>query len=155
MKLRVDYAPCVIGQTTYPRPYLDVVLRSEHGHRETFSVDALVDTGSDLCVFDWAIAHMMGFDPHSVGMESNLAGLGSSEPQLARIVPITLYVPRLKRAFPLNAQFCQIAGNLGVAGLLGHVGFLDQFSITFARGEYFEIIDDQPGTSVSHLKPVR
>lgn len=149
------YAPCAIGKAVYSRPYLDVVLACSYGRHESFPVDALIDTGSDLCIFDWAIAHTMGFDPRAVGEASELRGLGSPDPRPSRIVPVSLYVPRLKRRFEVHAEFCQIAKGLGVAAILGHHGFLDQIAVTFHRGEYFEIVDDQPGQPISHLKVVR
>lgn len=73
-----------------------------------------------------------------------MSGFGSPEVQETRIVPISLYVPRLNRSFDLHAEFGQIPKKLGVAGLLGHRGFLDPISITFAFGEYFVIVDDSP-----------
>jgi hypothetical protein len=129
----VDYAPCTIGKAVYPRPYLDVVLACDYGHHESFPLDALIDTGSDLCIFDWAIASTMGFDRRSVGQPSELRGLGSAEAQPSRIVPIRIYVPRLKRGFDIHAESCHIAKGLGVAAILGHNGFLDRLSVTFHR----------------------
>lgn len=97
----------------------------------------------------------MGFDPRAVGEKSELRGLGGSgQPQESRIVPASIYVPRLKRRFEIEAEFCHIAKDLGVAALLGHHGFLDQLAITFCQGKFFEIVDDQPG-DVAHLKRLK
>lgn len=154
MKSRFDYTKCRIGDSEHPRPYLDVVLSCEHGHVASPEFNALVDTGSDICMFDWALAHTMGFDPHRHGVPGQVTGLGGAEPEPTRIVPVTLRVSRLGIDFAVPAQFCQISARIGVTGLLGHLGFLAEIDIRFHQGKYFEITDDAPAP-VTMLQPVR
>ena len=117
------------------KPYIYGLLR--HGGRATPPWNMLVDTGSDFCLFDVVLVQqLLGLDVTSVGRRDEIYGLEGKQP--AFIYPADLYVRDLRRAFAIrDAYYTRLSG--GIAGILGHNGFLDQVSVRFVRGRHFEV----------------
>lgn len=143
MQVRIDYSHSKAKDgTIHSRPFLDIVLRCAGCISPLLEI--LVDTGADTCLFDWPLAHLMGFDPDAVGLPSLVGGIGRSD-QRARLINASIHVPALERDFELAVQFAPIPGKIGLIGVLGHDGFLDRLNVTFSQAKYFEIDDELPG----------
>ena len=110
-----------------------------HEGRYTPPINFLVDTGSDFCIFDAAIAvDFLGLDVVSRGRPERISGIEKSVE--AWVHPVEIYVRDLRRAFHIQeAYFSQLRG---LAGVLGHNGFLDRLIVRFSRGKFFEIIEE-------------
>lgn len=144
MRVRFDYSRIRVRDgSIVNRPHIDVVLRRPPGFTPTVSV--VIDTGSDFCIFDFELARSIGFDPSTVGKKTSLEGIGAAVD--AWIVPVSVYVVKLKRAFEIDGYFCVL--RRGIFGVLGHRGFLEHFETRFARAEYFEITDERPAEVVN------
>jgi len=141
----------------YKRPCLDVVLNRADGRSEhSFPISSLIDTGSDLCMFDWAIANFMGFDPKAIGHRSEIGTFSDEKKVVYFVGGIGISVPAIRKTFsPRLVGFGDFKGI--ITGVLGHHGFLNDVLIEFINGECFEMVDDDPAP-VLHLHsddPVR
>ncbi len=133
---------------SFRKPCIGVVLSRDDGRpnaRHSFEVTALIDTGSDLCLFDWAIATYMNIDPKIIGQLTEVGGFSGTQ-NIYLISDIKIAVPSLNRSFSITAGFGMFSG--GIGGVLGHRGFLDHVSVTFTMGEHFEFVDDDPAPVV-------
>lgn len=100
----------------------------------------LVDTGADACFVDHQIAYAVGINPIDGGAMGTVVGISSEQPT-ARY-PVDLLVPSLGLCMHVDVLF-SILNMPGLNGLLGHVGFLDQFRrVSFYPGIAFEL---EPG----------
>lgn len=154
MRNRYQYQrPRLPDGTTLIRPHIEVILsfgQAGPNARPTPEFEVLIDTGADHCLFDWSWASWMGFDPRQVGQRRDLTGIGGkTETYLVR--GVELYVPALEWESSIDAYFLPFAKDVG--GVLGHDEFLSHFSVTFHKGEYFEIVDERPAP-VANLRPV-
>ena len=77
------------------KPFLFGVLR--HEGRFTPPVNLLVDSGSDICIFDAMLADLIGLDVASRGRQTVIAGL--ERDVVAWVHPIEVWVRDLRRAF--------------------------------------------------------
>jgi hypothetical protein len=109
------------GLAWHQRPLIPVVLRS--GSAST-RVLALVDSGADNTIFNVQVATVLGIDLKSAPTDS-FCGT-SSRVQVARYCPVTLGVSGV--SFRAMVGFTRLP--LGVAGILGQVGFFDHFVVT-------------------------
>ena len=134
MGVAFGYTPARLGESEVLRPCLAVFVGFEG--RVAPAVSMMVDTGSDACIIDTAVAHMAGFDPSRVGKKTLIEGL--TKAQDAYLVPVQILVRDLKREVNAEIYFTQLRG---IAGILGHGGFLEEFSVTFVKGRYFEFND--------------
>lgn len=154
MRNRFPYAqPNVGAGITIKRPNIEVVLSFDGGGRgpiPTPGIDALIDTGSDYCMFDWYWATCMRIDPRNVGLRTSIGGIGGTA-EAWRVPGVSMHIPELAWTTVIDAYFLRFTKT--VCGVLGHAGFLDELTVTFHRGEYFEITDDRKAP-VEHLKPV-
>ncbi len=97
----------------------------------------LVDTGADACFVDHRIAYEVGINPIDGGAMGTVVGISSEQPT-ARY-PVDLLFPSLGLSLRVDVLF-SILNMPGLNGLLGHVGFLDQFRcVSFFPGESFEL----------------
>lgn len=84
------------------RPLIKIQLRQEG--RTRYSVPAVIDTGSDRCMFDHELAISIGMNPYQDGMEQEAVGIGGREP--IAVAPIELVVPAFDdRSWPVPGGF--------------------------------------------------
>lgn len=96
----------------------------------------LVDTGADACFIDHQIAYTLGLNPVQGKRISSVEGIDSKNP--TAIYPVVLRLTQFDIDFSIDAHFTTL--RKGWNGLLGHSGFLDQFSrVTFFPGHGFEL----------------
>jgi len=136
MGVTFPYTPVTSSIGVVRKPYLWVVLRHQ-GHF-TPPINLLVDTGADCCIFDTALAtDLLRLDVAALGRATTISGIEG--PVVAYVHPIQIHVRDLKRTFEIpEAYFCQLRG---LAGVLGHNGFLDRLIVRFSLGRSFEIED--------------
>jgi len=116
----------------FRRPCLPVVLR--YAGRSTPPHQMVLDTGSDRCMFDEQLARdYLAFNPATDGIIDSATGISGSDP--VAVFPVEIFIPDLSRSFQVHAQFKR----LPFPGVLGFEGVLDQYTVTFHRGQYFEI----------------
>ena len=136
MGVTFPYTPVASRGGVVRKPYLWVVLR--HQGNFTPPINMLLDTGADCCIFDAALAtDLLRFDVAALGRATTISGIEGPVP--AYVHPIEVHVRDLKRTFQIpEAHFCQLRG---LAGVLGHNGFLDRLIVRFSLGRSFEIED--------------
>jgi hypothetical protein len=135
----VTFAYTAIRPTIPLRPYLTVFLRN--GYRTTTHVMALVDSGSDYCIFPDDLASQLGLD--LMKAERRFIHGISGVQQEARLARVSLGVldPGQDRAFDevsINCAFCTDF-KFG-SPLLGQSGFFSNFVTTFHQPKrWFEV----------------
>ena len=113
------------GRFSRPRPILTVLLRGPFGDYPT---DALIDTGSDDCVFPLHIAKRIGIDLTTAPLGS-ASGVG--------IASVTLYYTQVTLRIADNHEQREWQAWVGFTSaplkrpLLGFAGFLQFFTATF------------------------
>ena len=128
--MRVKFKPFpVIPHPAFPsqiiqwRPILNVAIT--YGRARSQRIEAIVDSGSDYCLFHASIGESIGIDVTS-GIPGSLGGaIGGSRGEL--------YYHRV-RLFAVGESYDIVAGffpGLSVPALLGQVGFFDRFTVTF------------------------
>ena len=110
----------------YSRPIIPVVLR--HGKAAT-RVLALIDSGADNTIFSDQLAALLGMNLRRAPRDS-FCGTSGRE-QVARYLPVTMQFPGVSYAAAIG--FTRLP--LGVAGLLGQVGFFDRFVVTLDQSQ--------------------
>ncbi len=97
----------------------------------------VVDTGADKCFFDHQLAYTIGINPVHGGKMGQVAGITDTAPTAA--YPVRLFLVRFDLELTIeDAEFTALGE--GFNGLLGTVGFLDQFQkATFIPGSSFEL----------------
>jgi len=111
------------SQTIQWRPILNVVIFYRHARSQR--VEAIVDSGSDYCLFHASIGESLGMDIKS-GIPGNLGGVIGG-------VKGELYYHKVRliaagESYDITAGF---SSTLSVPALLGQVGFFDHFIVTF------------------------
>jgi hypothetical protein len=112
------------------RPVIALVLRN--GERY-FTTMAIVDSGSDFCIFPSSVARKLGI---SIPNERATLFSGTSEaPQMAffAVVRATIWNANENEVpidFELYAGFCDTLEHIGL-GLLGQEGFFSRFVVGF------------------------
>lgn len=118
------------------RPVLRICLR--HEGRTTTLIPALLDTGSDHCLFDHELAISVGLNPATDGALDQVMGIGG--PELIAVAPIEIAVPALgDLTWRIHAQFKSLRG--GIPAILGHGGFLQFMRASFSHATDFELGD--------------
>lgn len=107
-----------------PRPVIPVVI-SNKGKK--VSEMALIDSGSDMCVFDANIARVLGID-NSTGQQHTIGGLGGTQHE-SFTHTVTLIVGKQSVTVPV-AFMRQVSGAFQY-GILGQRGFFENFLIKF------------------------
>lgn len=119
------------NKSWFSRPIVSVIL----SHHQSITVDALVDSGADRCLFDAEIGRNIGLDIER-GEVEYFGGIGSNRIQ-AFIHKVRLQVLGIEKIVELPVGFTE---NLGVSGILGQEGFFDAFRIKFEKDhDTFEI----------------
>ena len=88
---------------------------------------ALVDSGSDLCVFHKEIADILDIDIEK-GKKAHVSGVTEGEKQSYYIHPVTLSFGGLKHTADVGFM-----ANLSKSGhgILGQYGFFDKYKVSF------------------------
>lgn len=95
----------------------------------SITLDALVDSGADNCIFPGMLGVGLGIDVNR-GPRQNIFGLGG------RVIEARFHRVKLS----MGSMQCEVyAGftfdTIGMSGLLGQRGFLDHFRVVFDRSE--------------------
>lgn len=102
---------------------------------KSITLDALVDSGADSCIFPGMIGIALGINVHE-GPKQLISGLGGRQVE-ARFHYIKLRIG--------NIQFDVYAGfsfdTIGISGLLGQRGFFDNLRVVFDRTDNSVIIN--------------
>lgn len=123
-------------QSDVLRPLILVQLR--HAGQMSYAVPAIIDTGSDRCMFDHELALSIGMNPYQDGQEAEAVGIGGAE-RIA-VAPIELVIPAFEgQSWRIFAQFKRLPE--GAPAILGHAGFLGRTRATFTRGREFELAE--------------
>jgi hypothetical protein len=122
------------------RPVIPVVLRNPRtAHFPAVAHEALVDSGSDRCIFSAEIGELLGFDIKA-GKELRVGGVvaGESRPMYLHVVAIEVGgIGGV--SFTAPVAFMPDLSNNG-HGLLGRDGFFDQFSYVKFRDADNELL---------------
>ena len=108
-----------------------------YGHATSPRFEAVVDSGSERCLFHSSVGHAIGLRVDR-GIHGTLGGVvGTGK-------PADVYYHRVKLVvfadiLDITAGFCD---ELVVAGLLGRVGFFSNYSVTF------DPTSDPPGMDI-------
>lgn len=130
MPQRYDYKPFPLDkpvaatkQDSAWRPVLRVVIFS--GHRRTPPIEAIVDTGADMTIFDADIARGMGLKVEQ-GDIYEFGGIAAS-------AKVTGYIHKVKLLVAGDTIETPVVFADGIVsgGLLGQVGFFNHFIATF------------------------
>lgn len=102
---------------------------------QSFTLDALVDSGADSCIFPGMLGVRLGIGVHNCPKQS-ITGLG------AKVIEAHFHQVKLKVG---NVECDVYAGftfdTIGISGLLGQRGFFDNFRVTFDRVENCVIVN--------------
>jgi hypothetical protein len=105
--------------------------------RKAITIDALVDSGADNCIFPGMLGLALGIDVYK-GPKQLIGGLGG------RIIEARFHHLKLKVG---HVQVNIYAGfsfdTLGITGLLGQKGFFDHFRVVFDRTNNSVIINQR------------
>lgn len=108
------------------RPYLLVTLF--HG-TEKRRVLALVDSGADYCLFHSSVAAELGIDLKS-GWVKDFGGIAAGQDVQAYMHTIQIEIQGFAERVEIEAGF---ADSDAIGGLLGGVGFLDNYKVTLEK----------------------
>ena len=113
-------------------PIIPVTLSSKG---QSFTMDALVDSGADNCIFPGMLGVGLGIEVQR-GPKQKIFGLGG------RVIEAHFHHVKLKVG---NAECDVYAGftfdSIGISGLLGQRGFFDHFRVIFDRSDNSVIIN--------------
>jgi hypothetical protein len=116
--------PAFKGEMTAWLPLLSV--RVGFNHKQTPRIPAVVDSGSQCCLFKADLAEYLGMDLKS-GIEGSMGGLSHGMREPVYYHTVKLYVES-DWVIDITAGFIK---KLSVAGLLGRNGFFDNFKVRF------------------------
>ncbi len=97
---------------------------------QRIQIEALVDSGADICVFDAAVAEYLGIDLMK-GTPTEVAGV-TGVPELLFVQSVDLLVGPWQRTVPIG--FLARMGQYGY-GVLGQQGLFDWCDVTFRYQE--------------------
>lgn len=115
--------PALPGQQHQWWPILNVVLF--YKHKRTPPIEAVVDSGSQTCLFHAAFGRLLGIDIES-GVEGPLGGVIGGA--MGKVYYHKVRLLAAGETYEIAAGFSH---QLSCAGLLGQVGFFDHFITTF------------------------
>lgn len=110
---------------------------------QSFTLDALVDSGADSCLFPGMLGVGLGIEVHKCPKQS-ITGLGGRVVE-ARFHKVKLQVGNVECDIYAGFTF----DTIGISGLLGQRGFFDNFRVTFDRAENCVIVNK--GTAFQRL----
>jgi hypothetical protein len=104
-------------------------------------IPALLDTGSDHCLFDHELAISVGMNLATDGALDEVVGIGGRE--FIAVAPIEIVIPELGNlAWRIYAQFKSLRH--GTPAILGHGGFLQFMRASFLYATDFELTGIRP-----------
>lgn len=127
-----DLPPCpaFTGGITAKRAIIALWL--SNGHRQTAPFEAVIDTGSDFCVFPCSFLDNLSLDWKNLKEAPALTHGGNIELRFAEIMASVRGLKNWKLLAGFSMQPCIPA--------LGMIGFMDQFKVTFDQwNQFFEI----------------
>src|ERR1700693_5402938 len=101
-------------------------VRVGHGHNQTPSFFAVVDSGSPWCLFKSDVAAILGIDWQK-GIEESIGGITQTTPEPVYFHRVKIYVES-DWIVDVMAGFCK---KLAVTGILGRNGFFENFYVKF------------------------
>jgi len=120
-------------KTQILRPTIKITLQHQDN---TINLYALVDSGSDYCVFPSVVGKRLGIDVKS-GKKDKAVGFGGK--------PASIYFHIIKLIIGgYKADICAGFSDLAPSPLLGHSGFFDQFEVRFNYQKREIFIDPFP-----------
>lgn len=117
-------SPAFKGVTAMWLPLLSV--RVSHNHKQTPRLPAIVDSGSQCCLFRADVAEYLNIDVKR-GIEDTVGGLSQGMREPVYYHKIKLYIES-DWIIDVTAGFVK---KLSVAGILGRDGFFDNFRAKF------------------------
>lgn len=108
------------------RPYLHVTLFYGANKRRVLS---LVDSGADYCLFHASVAAELGIDLKS-GWLKDFGGIAAGQAVQAYMHTIRIEIQGFAERVEIEAGF---ADSDAIGGLLGGVGFLDNYKVTLEK----------------------
>jgi hypothetical protein len=116
------------------RPVIEIILRNLRDARHpAIAYEALVDSGSDSCIFPSEIADLLGIDLTATDSVRFVGGVVAGERRPVYFHPVEIEVGSLGGpAFMTTVGFMPDFSNSG-HGLLGRKGFFDRFSFVKFR----------------------
>ena len=105
------------------KPVLQVFI--SHSGRRSKSLEAIVDTGADHCIFDAGIADGLGIQLRA-GEEVVFSGIARGAETTGYLHRVTLTVAAQTYDVPIVFAY-----GLATTGILGQIGFFDHFVVTF------------------------
>lgn len=120
--------PALPGQQFQWWPILNVVLF--YKHKRTPAIEAVVDSGSQTCLFHANFGRLLGIDIES-GVEGPLGGVIGGA--MGKVYYHKIRALIAGESYEIAAGFSH---QLSCAGLLGQVGFFDHFITTFDYNPY-------------------
>ena len=115
-----------VDESTFPRPSIPVTLRSQK--RMMQPLLALVDSGADFCLFDGELSYLLDIDLTKLE-KMHLSGVaGAAEGYVAHI---EIGVEEI--FFPVPVVFSFDFSPKGFGGVIGQIGFFDNFIVQFDR----------------------
>lgn len=132
-------APSPGYEATIPRPTVDVVIG--HGLHE-FRLRALIDTGAPVTVFDSAVAEALGIKLGEPGaLVEKIFLLGSPRKAERRMVHLSL-PPFDDISWETEVSFLRDELPVAFAGLLGTLGFLDKWVVSFNFYDSYFVVEE-------------
>ena len=104
----------------------------EHGHNGSWTTRALIDSGSPLTVFDYGTAEALGIRLGNTGHRSGKVALLGSDRNI-QFEYVELSLPGTGgNSWTADVAFIkQMDFQMPFQGILGQLGFLDHFDVTF------------------------
>ena len=99
------------------------------GYKDFFvSYEVLVDSGADICIFDYEIGELLGINVKS-GEEKKVYGITGAQPEIYYIHSVAIKVGGW--SFPIKAGFLSGLSSRYNYGVVGQKGFFDTFVVKF------------------------
>ena len=115
-----------VDESKFPRPYIPVTLRSQK--RMMQPLLALVDSGADFCLFDGELSYLLDIDLTKLEKMSLSGVAGAAEGYIAHIE-----IGIKETFFPVPVVFSFDFSPKGFGGVIGQIGFFDNFIVQFDR----------------------
>lgn len=126
-------SPAFKNETTVWLPLLNV--RVGCNHKQTPRVPAVVDSGSQCCLFKTDVAEYLGIDVKK-GIEDTIGGLSQGMREPVYYHKVRIYVES-DWVVDVMAGFVK---KLSVAGILGRNGFFENFKVRFDHSVHLQLL---------------
>lgn len=128
------------GKQWFNRPYLRVRLFNGKEYKDVL---ALVDSGADSCLFHSSICEELSIDFRS-GKRTEFGGIAAGQIVEAFIHTVELQVEGFTEKVALEVAF---ADSDAIGGLLGGIGFFDNYKVTLEKYKGRFQIESRPVAS--------